>query len=258
MDTPSVVSFLMTDDGTIDTQKQQLILLAQQVLDTPDGSFIVDDASTIATLRQQLEAMGFTITTLPDGRVKVSASGVESVEAALTRLARDRSATIRVTTSGEVKVGNRTLTPGMATGGPVKGPGTGTSDTAGLFRLSNDEHVLTAREVAAAGGHEGIFRIRQALLNGGIGGLAGMFPGRAEGGPIYPIRDGGDPLVRVASGTAGPSGQSAAGFEALIAEIRFLREELGRPNYSFTEINPIHTDPVRTRFEDSDMRGAGL
>src|SRR5690606_36338975 len=41
---------------------------------------------------------------------------------------------------------------GRANGGPVIGPGTATSDSIPA-RLSNGEHVWTAREVANAGGH---------------------------------------------------------------------------------------------------------
>ena len=50
--------------------------------------------------------------------------------------------------------------PGRATGGPIYGPGTGTSDTAGLYRLSNGEHVLSAREVIGLGGHGEVERLR--------------------------------------------------------------------------------------------------
>lgn len=50
-----------------------------------------------------------------------------------------------------------------ASGGPIFGPGTGTSDSI-LVRMSNNEHVLTAREVAAAGGHGAIYRLRQMLM----------------------------------------------------------------------------------------------
>lgn len=56
--------------------------------------------------------------------------------------------------------------PGQATGGPVYGPGTGTSDDV-LRRLSNGEHVLTAAEVRAAGGHGAVQMWRQELLRGG-------------------------------------------------------------------------------------------
>lgn len=70
---------------------------------------------------------------------------------------------------------------GRAGGGPIYGPGTGTSDTAGLFALSRGEHVLTAREVAAAGGHAAIFQMRRALL-GGHGPRMSVRQGRAAAG----------------------------------------------------------------------------
>lgn len=47
----------------------------------------------------------------------------------------------------------------MATGGPVTGPGTGTSDSIPAW-LSNGEHVWTAREVASAGGHAAVEAMR--------------------------------------------------------------------------------------------------
>lgn len=53
--------------------------------------------------------------------------------------------------------------PGQATGGPVFGPGSGTSDSV-LRRLSNGEHVITAAEVDAAGGHGEIERLRGLML----------------------------------------------------------------------------------------------
>jgi TP901 family phage tail tape measure protein len=58
-----------------------------------------------------------------------------------------------------------TQEPGKATGGAIAGPGTGTSDTAGLFRLSNGEHVLTAADVAAMGGQAGVYAFRDSLYN---------------------------------------------------------------------------------------------
>lgn len=55
----------------------------------------------------------------------------------------------------------------MATGGPVIGPGTGTSDSIPKW-LSNGEHVLTAAEVQALGGHGAVFELRRAALAGKI------------------------------------------------------------------------------------------
>jgi hypothetical protein len=54
---------------------------------------------------------------------------------------------------------------GMATGGPVRGPGTGTSDSIPTW-LSNGEHVWTAREVQRAGGHQAVARMRSSVLGG--------------------------------------------------------------------------------------------
>lgn len=66
---------------------------------------------------------------------------------------------------------------GHADGGPIYGPGTGTSDSI-LARLSNGEHVWTAAEVAATpGGHAGVERLR-------AGALAGSLPAFASGGAV--------------------------------------------------------------------------
>lgn len=64
----------------------------------------------------------------------------------------------------------------MATGGPVIGPGTGTSDDIPAM-LSNGEHVLTAAEVQRMGGHAAVMRLRKAAM-------AGALPKFASGGPV--------------------------------------------------------------------------
>lgn len=60
--------------------------------------------------------------------------------------------------------------------GRVSGPGSRTNDKAGLFALSRDEHVLSAREVDAAGGHAAIYAWRRALLSGARGFAEGGTP----------------------------------------------------------------------------------
>lgn len=62
--------------------------------------------------------------------------------------------------------GGGVLLPKKATGGAIYGPGTGTSDTAGIFALSNGEHVLTAAEVQAMGGQSAVYRFRDQLKAG--------------------------------------------------------------------------------------------
>jgi hypothetical protein len=61
----------------------------------------------------------------------------------------------------------------LASGGPVVGPGTGTSDTAGLFALSSGEYVATARQVDNAGGPAAFGQLMNALDRGRPAGLAG-------------------------------------------------------------------------------------
>jgi len=71
------------------------------------------------------------------------------------------------------------LPAGFAVGGAVLGPGTATSDSI-LARLSNGEHVWTAEEVEAAGGHEQVLRLRKSVLAGMK--LDGLLPGFKDGG----------------------------------------------------------------------------
>jgi hypothetical protein len=71
------------------------------------------------------------------------------------------------------------LVKGRATGGAVYGPGTGTSDSI-LARLSAGEHVWTAKEVEAVGGHENILALRRLAMTGTLAQLAGF----ATGGPV--------------------------------------------------------------------------
>lgn len=63
-----------------------------------------------------------------------------------------------------------------AAGGAIFGPGSGTSDSVPAW-LSNGEHVLTAAEVASAGGHGAIYALRAALKRG-------IVPRFAEGGAV--------------------------------------------------------------------------
>lgn len=65
------------------------------------------------------------------------------------------------------KAGSRTAggVTRQATGGAVRGPGSGTSDDIPAM-LSNGEHVLTAREVEAMGGQQGVYAFRSQLTSG--------------------------------------------------------------------------------------------
>jgi len=69
------------------------------------------------------------------------------------------------------------LPPGFAHGGPVRGRGTARSDSI-LARLSDGEHVWTAQEVAAAGGHRAVSAMRRAAM--GAGGQPGTGAGPGD------------------------------------------------------------------------------
>lgn len=68
--------------------------------------------------------------------------------------------------------------PGMASGGGIRGAGTGTSDSIPAW-LSNGEHVLTAKDVQAMGGQQGVYAFRNALHRAGGGAIPGFAPGGA-------------------------------------------------------------------------------
>lgn len=97
--------------------------------------------------------------------------------------------------------GNAPGLVGRAAGGPIRGPGTGTSDSIPAM-LSDDEHVWTAREVHGAGGHGRVARLR---------GLAaiGQLPAFAGGGPVGMQRGG---MIRAEDGSwVPPSFYAGAG-----------------------------------------------
>jgi chitodextrinase len=82
------------------------------------------------------------------------------------------TAIISTNVAGSGTTGGGGTTKRLASGGPVRGPGTSTSDSIPAL-LSNDEHVITAREVQAAGGHDAVMAWRKSLVQG-----------FADGGPV--------------------------------------------------------------------------
>jgi hypothetical protein len=120
----------------------------------------------------------------------------------------------------------------FATGGAVFGAGSATSDSIPAW-LSNGEHVLTAKEVKAAGGHGVIQAFRQWLLKKGMGKTFDP-PAFAKGGALtddqiaraqaFARSQVGDPYVW---GGVGPNGFDCSGFMSAITN-----EILGRNPYS--------------------------
>ena len=174
----------------------------------PDGKIEVEENTP--EVRLALEKLGLVVKELPDGTIEVSEKGAKetgdkidgvakkkreapidakaitaAAEAALDHLARDRNATINTHYTESGKVGGQsgsgakatvTRNAAMATGGPVFGPGTGTSDSIPAL-LSNGEHVWTAEEVRRLGGHNKVESLRSLAMQGKL-------PAFAKGGRV--------------------------------------------------------------------------
>lgn len=136
--------------------------------------------ATFEAIAQQLQRLSAEMAKLSQGetiklKAEVDMASVQSAVAAVqAEFARQTFA---------IKVAAQPMTSGAdpisrATGGPVAGPGTGTSDSIAAW-LSNGEHVLTAAEVSAAGGHGAIYALRAAMRRGWVPRFAG---GGAVGG----------------------------------------------------------------------------
>lgn len=113
-------------------------------------------------------------------QVGANTSGAQSAVNSFIRLNSGQTINIGVRLTGYGSVGGTALMAaahGRASGGPIVGPGTGTSDTAGLYALSNGEYVATAEQVRNAGGPGAFGRLMDALGRGPVS-------GRAGGGPV--------------------------------------------------------------------------
>lgn len=140
--------------ATLEEQRQKLYDAAIQMGASEDEA---------ATLRDTLLAMPDAKTIQVLAETSTAQSQVNTLWNSLNDLV-GKTWNIPVATS-TVGVGTVLKPPGQATGGPVIGPGTGTSDSI-LRRLSNGEHVLTAAEVEAMGGHSKVQQFRSQLMSG--------------------------------------------------------------------------------------------
>ncbi len=165
---------------------------ATRILSDETGA--LDDATREANKRQDL--MGQTMDEVT-GKAEVEEQAARDLAAEINAIPDDAYTDIHVNTDGAFDriralnstlnaVNGRTVTAHAASamygqgayagGGAVYGPGTGTSDSI-LARVSNGEHVWTAAEVDAIGGHSEVERMRQLAL-------AGDLPEFADGGAV--------------------------------------------------------------------------
>jgi TP901 family phage tail tape measure protein len=105
-------------------------------------------------------------------KTRVNLEGAAVAQAAIDALTVSRTFTLTVALRGfqqAVDTISQWKADGRrAAGGAIYGPGSGTSDTAGLYALSNGEHVLTADEVKRMGGQQGVYAFREQLKGSGV------------------------------------------------------------------------------------------
>ena len=117
----------------------------------------------------------------------------------------------------------------FATGGSVFGPGTGTSDSIPAL-LSNGEHVWTAREVSAAGGHSAVEQIRQQALAGGTT----YARGGAVGFPNSPRIPSGKRMLDALADFVSPSGLFSAGVDLISGNYKSAIDKVLKPARDIT------------------------
>ncbi|GAA3727305.1 phage tail tape measure protein [Streptomyces tremellae] len=118
--------------------------------------------------------------------------------------------------------------PQLATGGPVRGPGTGTSDSVPAL-LSNNEHVWTAAEVAAAGGHGAVAALRSAVLGGRPVRAASAGARFKDGGGVLgALKSVGGKIVGGVKDAAGFIAHPSRAFDALLAPLMGKLPGLGQ------------------------------
>ena len=118
-------------------------------------------------------------------------------------------------TSGGVNLTTPSSVGRRATGGAIHGPGGPTDDRAGLYALSDDEHVWTAKEVHAAGGHSKVEQMRKAVLEG-----RGLATGGRPGATIQSTYD--------AAAKRGAQ-RYASSFGSYGGAMAFARGQAGKP-----------------------------
>ncbi|MCW2901618.1 MAG: phage tail tape measure protein, partial [Streptosporangiaceae bacterium] len=169
--------------------REAMANLGVTVNNLPNGHMIVIDAPT-GKQEADLHRLGRVTVTLPNGKVVVSADTHPAMAEIrnLLQYARTQAILYRATLPSLV---DNTVTSGSgrmgapATGGWISGPGTGTSDTAGVFALSNREFVVNAAAAAANG------PLLEAINGGAPVHTSGVaVPGYASGGWIGPPGNG--------------------------------------------------------------------
>lgn len=202
--------------------KSMLLELAEQSQDAAEAQFdldkntdayrttleagrqaLIDSAIQMGATTEEAEALADQIYQIPSEKeIDILADTSAAITAMSNLWARYDGRVITIKTAigtAGYNAATDSLVPGRAAGGAIHGPGSGTSDTAGLYALSNGEHVLTAADVAAMGGQHAVYAFRDGL-HGGAGASGSSSPS-LEGASISGVLEiGGDGLGRIIDG----------------------------------------------------------
>ena len=134
----------------------------------------IELATSMGMSRGEARDLARELFEIPDRKVKVD---VDTATASSQLESFIRTSSGRTISIGTRIIANSSGIPGgmvaRASGGPIFGPGSETSDSI-MARLSHNEHVLSAREVRGLGGHAAVAELRAAAR--------GAAPGFARGG----------------------------------------------------------------------------
>ncbi|HEY6493319.1 MAG TPA: NlpC/P60 family protein [Trebonia sp.] len=153
-----------------------------------NGNTIAAKAKVRAQLIQDFENAGLT--------AKAAAAKVGTLIGQIGNI-KSKSVDLSVKASGSFTITGQSVSAGpgthiqggVATGGLITGPGTGTSDTAGLYALSNKEYVHNAAAVAHYGTAFMDAVNQQRIPKMASGGLAGTFSGSPSGLGAFDARE---------------------------------------------------------------------
>lgn len=192
-----------------DDAVETAIRVARQYELTPDQVETIMRALDYSTkdIRRVKEALG----TIPPGKnTTITAStgqaqaAIASLRASLQNLAGTNWVASIVARATTARANGGAIL--RAEGGSVVGPGTGTSDSipavgpgGAAYRLSNGEHVLTAREVDLIGGQNAVYAMRAAIRSQQFAFASGGAVGSGSGGVTAPSPSA-PQLVRIKSG----------------------------------------------------------
>ncbi|MGN7968156.1 phage tail tape measure protein [Microbacterium sp. 22296] len=150
--------------------------LVDEILRTPESKSTAY-SSNAPDQQSKVQSLATRIETLPDGSVVIRAdtSPAQASIEAIQSYWNNRGITIPAYT---IRQDNAAAArgEGKASGGAIHGPGGPREDMVPIM-ASNGEHMLTAEEVRRMGGHDAVYRLRRAVMNGST-------PHLADGGPV--------------------------------------------------------------------------